>query len=204
LAAVAAAAAAAVTAFRITLPRWRPRAHASNCGAIGAPWQAPPCPRCPPFPSQTRPAPRTGRFAGEVLKTTAELEAVVTVVIANSRQMPRRDPLRPYMDLIAAAAEADSPVKPSQVRAGIAPGPAARARVFGSVFGSALAVAGGDAVDGQSAPSTFVCSCVSRLGAARRRAATTAHPKPAPAPAPAIPPLADGGPLRRHRGARGG
>lgn len=29
--------------------------------------------------------------------------------------MPRRDPLRPYMDIIAKAAEEDSPVKPSQV-----------------------------------------------------------------------------------------
>jgi hypothetical protein len=61
---------------------------------------------------------RTGRFAGEVLRTTAELEAVVTIICANQRQMPRRDPLRPYMEVIAEHAESESPVKPSQVRVG--------------------------------------------------------------------------------------
>ncbi|KAI8464460.1 MAG: LMBR1-like membrane protein-domain-containing protein, partial [Monoraphidium minutum] len=58
---------------------------------------------------------RTGRFAAEVLRTTAELEAVVTIICANEKQMPRRDPLRPYMDTISEFAEAESPVKPSQV-----------------------------------------------------------------------------------------
>jgi hypothetical protein len=62
---------------------------------------------------------RAGRLAGEVLRATAELEAVVRIVVANERQMPRRDPLRPYMELIAAAAEKDSPVKPSQVGVGL-------------------------------------------------------------------------------------
>ncbi|KAI8462677.1 MAG: LMBR1-like membrane protein-domain-containing protein [Monoraphidium minutum] len=60
---------------------------------------------------------RTGRFAGEVLRATAELEAVVTIVVANERQMPRRDPLRPLMEVISQFAEAESPVKPSQVGA---------------------------------------------------------------------------------------
>jgi len=50
-----------------------------------------------------------------VLKATVELEAVVTIICANQRQMPRRDPLRPYMDVIAEYAENESPVKPSQV-----------------------------------------------------------------------------------------
>ena len=58
---------------------------------------------------------RAGRFASEALRAARELEAVVTVVCANQRQMARRDPLRPYMDAIAARAEAESPVKPSQV-----------------------------------------------------------------------------------------
>ena len=58
---------------------------------------------------------RTGRFAGGVLRATRELETVVTITVANERQMPRRDPLRPYMEVIAAAAERDSPVTPSQV-----------------------------------------------------------------------------------------
>jgi hypothetical protein len=43
---------------------------------------------------------RAGRFSEEVVRTTQELEAVVTIICANSRQMPRRDPLRPYMDVI--------------------------------------------------------------------------------------------------------
>ncbi len=37
------------------------------------------------------------------------------MICANQRQMPRRDPLRPYMDVIAEFAERESPVKPSQV-----------------------------------------------------------------------------------------
>ncbi|KAF8067159.1 lmbrd2 [Scenedesmus sp. PABB004] len=61
---------------------------------------------------------RAGRFAEEVLRTTAELESVVTVIVANDKQMPRRDPLRPYMAIISAAAESESPVKPSAVLAG--------------------------------------------------------------------------------------
>jgi hypothetical protein len=40
----------------------------------------------------------------------------VTIICANEKQMPRRDPLRPYMEVIAAFAEAESPVKPSAVR----------------------------------------------------------------------------------------
>jgi hypothetical protein len=40
---------------------------------------------------------------------------VVTIICANQRQMPRRDPLRPFMEVIAEEAERESPVKPSQV-----------------------------------------------------------------------------------------
>ncbi len=47
---------------------------------------------------------RAGRYSEEVLKSTNELETVVTIVCANQRQMPRRDPLRPYMEIIAAYA----------------------------------------------------------------------------------------------------
>lgn len=56
---------------------------------------------------------RAGRHAAAVMSETKELEAVVNVICANQRQMSRRDPLRPYMDVIAAFAEAESPVKPS-------------------------------------------------------------------------------------------
>lgn len=61
---------------------------------------------------------RAGRFAEDVLRTTNELESVVTIIVANDKQMPRRDPLRPYMAAISTAAEEESPVKPSTVVAG--------------------------------------------------------------------------------------
>jgi hypothetical protein len=35
----------------------------------------------------------------EVVKTTNELERVVTIIVANDKQMPRRDPLRPLMEV---------------------------------------------------------------------------------------------------------
>jgi hypothetical protein len=60
---------------------------------------------------------RAGRLSGEVIRRTNELERVVTVVLANERQMSRRDPLRPLMDAIAARAERASPVRPSDVAA---------------------------------------------------------------------------------------
>jgi hypothetical protein len=59
--------------------------------------------------------PRAGRFAEEVIKTTNELETVVTIICANQKQMPRRDPLQPYMQIIADTAEQESPVKPSTI-----------------------------------------------------------------------------------------
>eukprot|EP00775_Hariotina_reticulata_P003223 gene3223-3500_t len=58
---------------------------------------------------------RAGRFAEEVVRTTNELESVVTIIVANDKQMPRRDPLRPYMEIINKTAEDESPVKPSSV-----------------------------------------------------------------------------------------
>jgi hypothetical protein len=42
---------------------------------------------------------RAGRFAVEVVKTTNELESVVTIIVANDKQMPRRDPLRHLMEV---------------------------------------------------------------------------------------------------------
>jgi hypothetical protein len=42
---------------------------------------------------------RAGRFAEEVVRTTNELESVVTIIVANDKQMPRRDPLRPFMEV---------------------------------------------------------------------------------------------------------
>lgn len=50
-----------------------------------------------------------------MIKATNELDTVVTIICANQKQMPRRDPLQPYMTIIADAAEAESPVKPSTI-----------------------------------------------------------------------------------------
>jgi hypothetical protein len=48
---------------------------------------------------------RAGKFAEKVMKSTSELESVVTIIAANERQMRRTDPLRKYMDLIVDAVE---------------------------------------------------------------------------------------------------
>ncbi len=51
----------------------------------------------------THPGPlaaRAGKYAEKVMKSTAELETVVTIIAANERQMRRHDPLRKYMDII--------------------------------------------------------------------------------------------------------
>ena len=69
-------------------------------------------------------APRSGKYAENVMKSTLELDTVVTIIYANQRQMRRSDPLKPYMDIIADFAEKESPVKPSEmatVRRGISP-----------------------------------------------------------------------------------
>jgi hypothetical protein len=93
-----------------------------------------------------------------VVKTTAELEAVVTVVCANQRQMPRRDPLRPLMEQIAQFAEAESPVKPSQVGAdrGVAPGtgvkPEGRPRIGAAAAGQACRKAAGPRLTADAPP----------------------------------------------------
>ncbi|MEW5297623.1 MAG: hypothetical protein WDW36_000821 [Sanguina aurantia] len=60
---------------------------------------------------------RAGAYAEAVMKSTAELEAVVMIIFANMKQMRRHDPLRKYMDIIGTYAEAESPVKPSQMEA---------------------------------------------------------------------------------------
>ncbi|KAK9807047.1 hypothetical protein WJX72_011975 [[Myrmecia] bisecta] len=57
---------------------------------------------------------KLGRHAAKLAAASAEVVAVVTVVEATSQPMPKRDPLRPYMDIIYATAEAESPIKPSQ------------------------------------------------------------------------------------------
>jgi hypothetical protein len=44
---------------------------------------------------------RCGKHAESVMKSTHELETVVTIISANERQMRRHDPLRPYIDLIS-------------------------------------------------------------------------------------------------------
>lgn len=58
---------------------------------------------------------KAGRHAEEVMRTTQELEAVVKIIYANQRQMRRYDPMRPYMEIIWDFAEANSPVKPSEI-----------------------------------------------------------------------------------------
>ncbi|GAX78046.1 hypothetical protein CEUSTIGMA_g5488.t1 [Chlamydomonas eustigma] len=58
---------------------------------------------------------RCGKHAESVMKSTHELETVVTIITANERQMRRHDPLRPYIDLISNELEKQSPIKPSQV-----------------------------------------------------------------------------------------
>ena len=58
---------------------------------------------------------RCGKFAEEVMRSTNELETVVTIIYANQKQMRRTDPLRPFMDIICDQAEGESPIKPSEM-----------------------------------------------------------------------------------------
>ncbi|GIL77008.1 hypothetical protein Vretimale_3267 [Volvox reticuliferus] len=58
---------------------------------------------------------RAGKYAEKVMKSTAELETVVTIIAANERQMRRHDPLRKYMDIIVEHVEKESPIKPSDL-----------------------------------------------------------------------------------------
>ncbi|KAG2481922.1 hypothetical protein HYH03_019121 [Edaphochlamys debaryana] len=60
---------------------------------------------------------RAGKYAEKVMKSTAELETVVTIIAANERQMRRHDPLRKYMDIIVEHVEKESPIKPSDLAA---------------------------------------------------------------------------------------
>ncbi|GFR49399.1 hypothetical protein Agub_g11451 [Astrephomene gubernaculifera] len=60
---------------------------------------------------------RAGKYAEAVMKSTAELETVVTIIAANERQMRRHDPLRKYMDIIVEHVEKESPIKPSDLAA---------------------------------------------------------------------------------------
>ena len=58
---------------------------------------------------------RLGRCADTLEDAAAELQAVITVVEATSQPMSRRDPMRPYMDVIYKYAQDKSPFKPSMV-----------------------------------------------------------------------------------------
>ncbi|KAG1668956.1 hypothetical protein FOA52_001000 [Chlamydomonas sp. UWO 241] len=60
---------------------------------------------------------KCGKYAEAVMRATNELETVVAVIYANQRQMRRGDPLRPLMEIIAAQAERESPIKPSEMAA---------------------------------------------------------------------------------------
>lgn len=44
---------------------------------------------------------RCGKCAEAVMKSTGELETVITIVYANQRQMRRHDVLRKYMDVVS-------------------------------------------------------------------------------------------------------
>jgi hypothetical protein len=58
---------------------------------------------------------RLGRCADTLEDAAAELQSVITVVEATSQPMSRRDPMRPYMDIIYKYAQDKSPFKPSMV-----------------------------------------------------------------------------------------
>lgn len=58
---------------------------------------------------------RVGRRADTLDDAATELQAVMTVVEATSQPMSRRDPLRPFMDIIYKYAQDKSPFKPAMV-----------------------------------------------------------------------------------------
>ena len=58
---------------------------------------------------------RAGRRADTLEDAATELQAVITVVEATSQPMSRRDPLRPFMDIIYKYAQDKSPFKPAMV-----------------------------------------------------------------------------------------
>ncbi|KAL0026350.1 hypothetical protein WJX79_001807 [Trebouxia sp. C0005] len=58
---------------------------------------------------------RLGRCADTLEDAASELQSVITVVEATSQPMSRRDPMRPYMDIIYKYAQDKSPFKPSMV-----------------------------------------------------------------------------------------
>ncbi|EIE27296.1 hypothetical protein COCSUDRAFT_64161 [Coccomyxa subellipsoidea C-169] len=57
---------------------------------------------------------RVGRAGEKLEDAVVEMTRVATVVEATSQPMPRRDPLRKYMDIIYREAEEGSPIKPGQ------------------------------------------------------------------------------------------
>ncbi|KAK9843415.1 hypothetical protein WJX81_001086 [Elliptochloris bilobata] len=58
---------------------------------------------------------RVGRAAEKLEDATFEMQLVANVVEATSQPMPRRDPLRPLMDIIYREADEQAPVRPGQV-----------------------------------------------------------------------------------------
>ncbi|KAL3142854.1 hypothetical protein ABBQ38_003147 [Trebouxia sp. C0009 RCD-2024] len=58
---------------------------------------------------------RVGRRADTLEDAASELQAVITVVEATSQPMSRRDPLRPFMDIIYKYAQDKSPFTPAMV-----------------------------------------------------------------------------------------
>lgn len=58
---------------------------------------------------------RVGRRADTLEDAATELQAVITVVEATSQPMSRRDPLRPFIDIIYKYAQDKSPFKPAMV-----------------------------------------------------------------------------------------
>ncbi len=58
---------------------------------------------------------RLGRCADTLEDAATEVQSVITVVEATSQPMSRRDPMRPYMDVIYKYAQDKSPFKPSMV-----------------------------------------------------------------------------------------
>lgn len=58
---------------------------------------------------------RVGRRADTLEDAATELQEVITVVEATSQPMSRRDPVRPFMDIIYKYAQDKSPFTPAMV-----------------------------------------------------------------------------------------
>mmetsp|Transcript_25028 Transcript_25028/g.45297 ORF Transcript_25028/g.45297 Transcript_25028/m.45297 type:complete len:451 (-) Transcript_25028:887-2239(-) len=58
---------------------------------------------------------RAARHAANVMRSTREMEDVVTIVMANERQLRRHDPLRKYMDVVLEELRKESPISPNDI-----------------------------------------------------------------------------------------